>query len=168
MNRSKGIHYVILILAGIAVLFFVLLFLHEQSKVLRNPIVSNSLAMSDNQIYNQALMAGGLTIPVSIADTPAAREQGLSGTTTLPANAGKLFIFDTPGNYGFWMKDMNYGLDFVWIDSAMKVIAVTPNVTADTYPQIFYPPQPVQYVLEVNAGFSSKNNLTVGQQLLLK
>ncbi len=169
MNRSKGIHYVILILAGGAVLIG-LLFLRYKYKGRADGAPSGVIISNNNlaQYTVGVLRSGSLAIPVSIADTPAAREQGLSGTNTLPANAGKLFIFDTPGNYGFWMKDMNYGLDFVWIDSAMKVIAVTPNVTADTYPQIFYPAQPVQYVLEVNAGFSSKNNLTVGQQLLLK
>jgi uncharacterized membrane protein (UPF0127 family) len=151
MQNRKNIHYVILILGAIvAVLFLVLLFLHEK-----------------NGIYNQTLMAGATAIPVSIADTDATREQGLSGTASLPITDGKLFVFDQPSSYGFWMKDMSYGLDFVWIDSSMKIVGITPDVAANTYPQIFYPPQPVQYVLEVNAGFATKNNLTIGEQLSL-
>ncbi len=89
------------------------------------------------------------------------------GTASLPPTAGKLFVFDTPDTYGFWMKDMNYSLDFVWINSAMKIIAITPNVAASTYPEVFYPPHPVQYVLEVDAGFSAKNNLNRREQLSL-
>lgn len=155
MQNRKNIHYVILILGAIGAATLVMLFLHFR-------------LINKQQIYNQTLMASDLAIPVSIASTPAQQQQGLSGTAALPSNAGKLFIFDTSGNYGFWMKDMNYGLDFVWIDSAMKIAAITPNVAADTYPKIFYPPQPIQYVLEVNAGFSTQYNLKVGQQLVLK
>lgn len=148
----------ILIIAGGAVLVGVLLFLHARSR--------NSMpVISDN--YSQILMADTLAIPVSIADTIAERQQGLSNSLFLPTNAGKLFVFQEPGTYGFWMKDMNYPLDFVWIDSAMKIIAITPNVSVDSYPKIFYPPQKVLYVLEVNAGFSTIHNLMVGEQLSL-
>lgn len=114
------------------------------------------------------LISGSLEIPVTIADTDAAREQGLSGTAALPQNTGELFVFDQPGNYGFWMKDMNYGLDLVWIDSAMNIVGSTSNIAANTYPKIFYPPQDIQYVLEVNAGFSTAHNLGVGQHFTLQ
>lgn len=161
MKFRHSIHYAILILAfagGAAVIG--LLFLHFRQ-------VPQAPAIAVDRTYSKTLMAGSLAIPVSIADTPAARDQGLSDTETLPATAGKLFVFEQPGKPGFWMKDMRYGLDFVWIDSSLKVVAVTPNVAADTYPQVFYPPQPVQYVLEVNEGFAAKNNLIVGEQLSL-
>ncbi|HTH93217.1 MAG TPA: DUF192 domain-containing protein [Candidatus Paceibacterota bacterium] len=133
-----------------------------------NDQTSSSRAISDNQIYNQTLMAGSLAIPTSIADTDAEREQGLSDTASLPANSGKLFIFPTPGNYGFWMKDMNYALDFVWISKDMKIVGITPEVGPSTYPNIYYPPSPAQYVLEVNSGFSTRHNLSVGEQLSFK
>src|SRR3954471_24776165 len=50
---------------------------------------------------------GSTTIQVDISDTEALREQGLSGRTSLAENEGMLFVFPTPGPYGFWMKDMN-------------------------------------------------------------
>ncbi len=149
---SATIHYVIFILCIIAVPLLVLLFLHVGRATPSQPI----------------LYDGSLHIPISIADTEQSRDQGLSGTVSLPTNTGKLFMFDTPGSYGFWMKDMNYPLDLVWIDSSMNIIAITPNVAADTYPQIFYPPSPVQEVLEVNAHFSSQHDLLVGQHLTLQ
>jgi len=153
MNRNKCIHYVILILIAIGAAALVMLFLRFRNE--------------KSSIYNRTLIAGRLSIPVSIASTPAEQQQGLSDTPSLPENAGKLFVFNQPGNYGFWMKDMNYGLDFVWINNDLKIVSITPDVAAATYPQVFYPPQPVQYVLEVNAGFSAKNNLTVGEQMSL-
>ncbi len=66
------------------------------------------------------------------------------------------------------MKDMHYSLDFIWISADMKIVGITPNVAANTYPKIFYPPQQVQYVLEVNANFSTQHGLAVGQQLILQ
>jgi uncharacterized membrane protein (UPF0127 family) len=154
-------HYVISILVIGAVLVVGLLFLRSHHRALVAAVVSDS-------IYNKTLTAGSLTIPVSVADTEAAREQGLSDTASLPAQAGKLFVFQAPGMPGFWMKDMEYGLDFVWFDSNLKIVSITTDVAANTYPKIFYPSQPVLYVLEVNAGFSAQHNLAVGEQFTLQ
>ncbi len=107
------------------------------------------------------VVVGSHTIPVSIADTNALRSKGLSGTAALPTGTGMLFVFDTPAKHGFWMKDMHYPLDIVWIDSLCSVLGV---VTADpqSYPEIFYPPTDVSYVLELNAGEASSSGMNVG------
>ena len=117
--------------------------------------------------YDDVLLAGNVSIPVTIADTPEEQEIGLSNTTNLDQNTGKLFVFNTPGKYGFWMKDMNYPIDLVWIDRDLKIIAVDKDVSPQSYPNIFYPPQEVQYVLEVDAGFSTASGLSVNQLLTL-
>ncbi len=114
------------------------------------------------------LIGGTVPIPVSIAQTPETREQGLSDTLSLATNTGKLFIFDTPGRYGFWMKDMHYALDLIWIDSTLKVVDITSNVGPETYPQTFYPQADVLYVLEINADEAVKLGLVVGTQLSLQ
>lgn len=107
----------------------------------------------------------GTQIEVSVADTPSGRTKGLSGTQSLRVGTGKLFIFDTPDTYGFWMKDMQYPLDIVWIDSSWKVVDITRNVLPETYPTIFLPPAPVQYVLEVNAGDTVTKSLEIGSSV---
>lgn len=117
--------------------------------------------------YEALIVSGDLRIPVTIADTPEEQQQGLSGTALLPTDTGKLFVFNTPGNYGFWMKDMHYPLDIIWIDSTMRVVGITTDIRPDTYPTVFYPPQDVSYVLEVNAGFSTAHHLEVNQLLTL-
>lgn len=111
------------------------------------------------------LSFGSSTMSVLIADTPASRQQGLSGKDSLPPNTGMLFIFDTPGTYGFWMKEMKFDLDLVWINDKMVVIGISKGVKASSYPAVFYPPQPVKYVLEVPAGFADGQGLKVGQSL---
>jgi uncharacterized membrane protein (UPF0127 family) len=175
-KKDSAIHYTIFILCiGVLTLLVVLLLrsdrtttLSDQNQEKSNEITSSSPATSDNLKFNQTLVAGDVDIPVAIANTDATRQQGLSDTASLPADSGMLFEFDTPGNYGFWMKDMDYPLDFVWLDSGMKIIGITPNVAVATYPQIFYPPSPAQYELEVNANFSTTHGLKVGQQMHLQ
>ena len=114
------------------------------------------------------IIAGSTVIPVTIADTDESREQGLSGTPTLAPGTGKLFIFDHPGKYSFWMKDMNYPIDIVWIDEEWKVVSITEAVSPLSYPMTFYPSEPVRYVLEVNAYEAVPLNLSIGTQLHLE
>src|SRR4051812_1798797 len=64
----------------------------------------------------------GQHVVVDLATTPTTREQGLSGRAALPENHGMLFVFDTPGVYPFWMKDMNFPIDMIWISNDMKVV----------------------------------------------
>ncbi|MEO5646703.1 MAG: DUF192 domain-containing protein [Candidatus Paceibacterota bacterium] len=160
------IYYVLSILLAIGVAVIGLLFLHFSFGAPFSHTVSMQLVNGDGK-YASVLHAPTVDIPVAIANTDQSREQGLSGTTTLPPDSGMLFVFDTPGKYGFWMKDMSYGLDFVWLDANLTIIDITPDVAAISYPKIFYPSQPVVYVLEVNEKFSTAHGLTIGQKLNL-
>ena len=103
------------------------------------------------------------SIKVEIADTVESRAQGLSGKKTLQDGTGMLFIFDEPGQYGFWMKDMNFAIDIVWISESFEVIGIEHEVTPETFPTIFYPPGPVRYVLELPAGFSRNRGIDIEQ-----
>lgn len=115
-----------------------------------------------------AVIINNHEIPVTIANDDTARQIGLSHSLNLSTGTGKLFIFDKEGKYGFWMKDMNYPIDIVWISSSMKVVAVSANITPETYPKIFYPPSAVQFVLEINANESKKFNIKEGEGVILK
>ncbi len=106
-----------------------------------------------------------MTVQVSVADTEREREQGLSGTKRLPEGVGKLFVFDTPALYGFWMKNMRYPIDIVWIDDAWQVAGITRDVAPETYPSVFYPPKPVVYVLELPSGSAFVDKLALGEKL---
>ena len=112
-----------------------------------------------------AVLIGETRIPVSIADTLRTRAKGLSGTPSLELGTGKLFIFDRPDQYAFWMKDMQYPLDIVWVDSDWKVVDITYNALPESYPSTFSPAIPAQYVLELNAGEAVVDNITIGAQL---
>jgi len=106
------------------------------------------------------------TIYAFVAKTPSTREQGLSGYKTLDNDKGMLFIFPKPDKPDFWMKNMNFPLDLVWINSDRKIIGVSTNISPNTYPKSFAPPGKIQFVLEVNAGYAEKFGLITGTRVI--
>lgn len=105
----------------------------------------------------------GLT--VSIANDPEERYKGLSGVTDLPEMEGKLFVFDTEGQYGFWMKDTIIPLDIIWINNDLKIVHIEEGVQPDSYPTVFSSPVSARFVLEVNAHWVSTFNINVGDKV---
>ncbi len=77
---------------------------------------------------------------------------GLSNTKYLKQDEVMIFIFEKPDYYGFWMKDMFYPIDIVFLDSDMKVISYIDSVEPTSYPETFYPEKPAKYVIEMNSG----------------
>ncbi len=100
-----------------------------------------------------ALYINDVSIVVTVADSPDERREGLSGLSSLPDKEGKLFVFDQVGDYGFWMKDMNFPIDIIWIDEDMKIVHIEKNVKPESYPAVYSSPTPSRFVLEVNAFF---------------
>jgi len=114
---------------------------------------------------------GQAEFSVDIADTGALREQGLSGRASLPENSGMFFVFPSLGNYGFWMKDMNFPIDIVWIKGD-TVAGFSENTkpqpgTSILFLKIYYPPARIDKVLEINAGLVKKLGLKIGDSVSL-
>ena len=79
----------------------------------------------------------------------------------------KLFVFDSPGLHSIWMKDMNYPLDIIWVDTDDKIIYIEEDVQPESFPNFFTPSDPAKYVIEANAGFVARNEIKVGEVVLL-
>lgn len=111
---------------------------------------------------------GTAEIMVEVAKTNAERARGLSYRDFLDTDRGMIFIFDKAAQYNFWMKDMKFPLDFIWINND-KVVEVTKNVPAPSSekprPVTIMPEVPVTSVIEVNAGWVESAGVLVGQQV---
>ncbi|MBI2086633.1 MAG: DUF192 domain-containing protein [Candidatus Zambryskibacteria bacterium] len=116
-----------------------------------------------NYIGRTYVVVGKNNIEVEIADTEEERAQGLSDKGTLETGHGVLFIFDEPAKYGFWMKNMHFPIDIVWIDENWKVVGIERLINPNTYPKAFYPPDNIKYVLEIPAGEAQKYDIDIGQ-----
>ena len=104
------------------------------------------------------------------AKTQEEREKGLSYRDSLGADKVMLFIFEEEGFYPFWMKNMRFPIDIIWLDKDYKVVYLVENVKpCDAGAcQIIYPDQNAQYVLEINAGEAGKIGLKEGNMMILK
>ena len=106
--------------------------------------------------------------PVELALTAEEQIQGLSGRPTLTANPGMLFVYQRQSRYTFWMPDMHFPLDIVWIGSDCAVADVTLNALPPAPGQanqdlpLYSPKKPAQYVLEINAGEAGAKGIRAG------
>jgi uncharacterized protein len=100
---------------------------------------------------------------VDVAVTPEEHIKGLSGRKNMPSDRGMLFVYDTRQQYSFWMKDMNFPLDILWIDDK-TIVDISKNIPVQTgYPLPTYTPlKPVSRVLELNAGIADKYGFQIG------
>lgn len=159
LNYNKFLIIIILLFSAVF-LFFIshgYVLAPETAQVEIKPLRLNgsNLSVKEGEVFK-----------AEIADTDKKRIRGLSGRESLPENQGMLFVFDTPNYYTFWMKEMNFSLDFIWI-RGNKVIEITKNVKSEDYqpPKILVPKNKIDRVLEVNAGFAEKAGIKEGDML---
>jgi uncharacterized membrane protein (UPF0127 family) len=113
------------------------------------------------------LAIDGATFNVEIASTTVEQTRGLSYRASLGKNDGMLFLFDSGTVRTFWMKDMHFPLDMIWISGntvagfAQNVPAPTSSVALWSLP-IYSSPDNVDKVLEVNAGTVAQYNIKIG------
>lgn len=109
-----------------------------------------------------------IPLVVELAQNAKQWEKGLSGRTDLAEEDGMLFTFPQYHVPIFWMKDMSFPIDMIWISSG-KVVDITlsaPVETSDRLPT-YSPRVPVNMVLETRAGWVEENGITLGDQLII-
>ncbi len=106
-------------------------------------------------ISTPTLTVNGKTFNIEVADTYKTRKQGLMYRTSLAENNGMFFVFPQSKAYDFWMPNVSFPLDIVWISEDFKVVdikTVPPCEEVETKNCPFYTPDgKAKYVLEVNA-----------------
>jgi len=114
-----------------------------------------------------SLKVGGASFNIEVASTPSAKIKGLSNRDSLSEGVdGMLFIFPNPTSQFFWMKDMRFSLDMVWIRDN-KVIGFEENVSPDNGPDyaLYHSNGPADMVLELLAGEVKRNNIRAGDRV---
>lgn len=94
-------------------------------------------------------------------------QKGLMGRESLKLNKGMLFVFPVTGTYRFWMKNMHFPIDMIWIDEEGKIVDIKANrppCEKDPCPS-YVPSQMSRYVLEVSAGMAEKWQWRIGTVL---
>ena len=104
----------------------------------------------------------------SLAETPSQRQKGLSGLKRLEENEGMLFVFRDKKIRTFWMKDVNFGLDIIFIDGDKIVDTTTLKKSVGKNIPSYISKKPADKVLEINAGMVDKIGMKIGDKIEIK
>ena len=131
---------------------------------------SQSFAEKISYYHAIVTTSTGEEIPVEVADTLKKRSLGLGQRTSLKKGWGMLFVFEERKPHRFWMKDMQFPLDIIWLDNH-RIVHIIPNAkpaNSMDKPEIMTSPVPTNFVLEIAAGRSAILGLKTGQQMRFK
>lgn len=150
---------VLIFLAALLIIAGVLLLWHAVLSKNANP-----------PLPTDTLRIGNAVFTVELATTTLQQARGLSFRTELAQDRGMLFLFGSGGIQNFWMKDMNFPLDIIWISGDKVAGFVTdakpePGVSLLNLP-IYTSPDKVDKVLEVDAGTVAKDGIQVGDTVV--
>ena len=106
---------------------------------------------------------------IEVADTSEKRISGLSNREFLEENKGMLFVFPEESMPGFWMKDMKFSIDIIWINKNLEIIKIDKNQLpcGENTCVILHPVSNILYVLEINSGLSEKHGFEIGNRISL-
>jgi uncharacterized membrane protein (UPF0127 family) len=160
----RGFFIVMGVIAVCAALAYVFFFFYMRAHA---PVAAPA-TLADFPGYKTTVVTiDGQAIDAAIADTPATQELGLGNRADLPDGEGMLFIFTTDSEEAFWMKDMHFSIDMVWISVQGNIVYMAQDVSPDTYPENFVPTSPARYVLELPAGYAAAHGFKVGDLVQL-
>ena len=156
MNQWVLVAVIVLCAIGISVLLV-------QLRVVENPL---QLLSGESGEY-VTLSVNGHQFRAEVADSADERQLGLSGRSGLGDDEVLLFVFGEAGRHGIWMKDMRFAIDIFWLDAEGQVIHAEHDVSPDTFPTTFSPSSDAWYVVEANAGFAKRHDITVGTRFAI-
>ncbi len=126
------------------------------------PAAVDQAVSTATQTDTKTVTIGNAEIMAEVAQSDEKRALGLSGRQSLEKEEGMLFVFPNDREHGIWMKDMQFPIDIIWIDSAKQIIHIKKNVQPESYPETFRPGSPARYVLEIPAGTSEESGIAIG------
>lgn len=114
----------------------------------------------------ETVSVGGQDFRAEVVRSLEKREKGLGGRKSLCEECAMLFVFPKGGEWGFWMKNMNFDLDIIWIKED-KIVKIVRNVSKN-YQEVIAPDIEADNVLEINSGLSDKFGIKRGDKIIFK
>jgi hypothetical protein len=112
---------------------------------------------------------GDAVLHVAIARTEAEQRRGLMHITSLPENDGMAFVWDSPTQAAFWMKDTLIPLSIAFVDDGVRIVTIRdmPPCTADPCPS-YGSRAPFVTAIEANRGWFDDHGVGVGDRVALE
>lgn len=112
------------------------------------------------------IFIAGHAFKAEFAITPQEKAKGLGSRASLCSDCSMVFPFDRPSIHPFWMKDMQFDLDIIWV-KAGRIVYMAKNSSHLTL-QVLDPKLPADMVVEINAGLADKYSLKIGDSVAIK
>ena len=126
---------------------------------------------SDNKYRRVPAKIGKLSIKLEIADDSYKKAKGLMYRSRLQRDKGMLFIFAAERRYSFWMLNMQFGIDILWLDRNMRIVDITKGAMPAKSifnSRNYSPSKPAMYVIETCCGFADESGIKPGNKISLE
>ncbi len=139
-----------------------------------SPTPNPTPTVTEAPVTGPVVRVGEVDFPVELAVNSEERIKGLSGRASLGAGTGMLFIFEFESLLRFWMREMEFPLDMVWIGVECQVVGISVNVpppepgTSLDDLRRYSPSAPAMYVLEINGGEAETLGLGAGDPVAFR
>ena len=138
-------------------------------------MIAAALGLRAKQVYDDHrpiladLSVRGRSYVVEIADTNEKKERGLGKRDGLEAGRGMIFPFTSAERWVFWMKDMRFPIDIVWIREG-KVVDLHRNLPVPTAEKLdtYSPIEPADLVLELSSGAAADAGIEPGDTVEIR
>jgi uncharacterized membrane protein (UPF0127 family) len=131
-------------------------------------IIDEEMRSGSNGYQQVNVTVNGLTLIADISVTNEQRTKGLSVKDDLAENEAMLFVFDNEAKHTFWMKDMKFPIDIIWIDSDKTITHIENNLqpcSSGVLCPTYKPTDDSMYVLETVGGFAEKYDIVKGTRV---
>jgi uncharacterized membrane protein (UPF0127 family) len=121
--------------------------------------------VTDSEYLKGYVILDNYKILVDIALTDKQVQDGLAIKNSLNENEGMLFFLGEPRKASFWMKNMKFPIDIIWLDENFSIIHIEQELQpceSVFYCKSYKPNSEALYVLETIAGFTKKHNMQIG------
>ena len=132
-------------------------------------VTSGSYFIVKQQVKLEEICFENNCFEIEIAKKQIDKINGLMNRENLKENKGMLFDFGKDGNYSIWMKNMNFPIDIIWINSNLTVVSFVENANPciEEECETYSSDKSAKYVLEINSGKIEEINLKIGDEATL-
>ncbi len=117
--------------------------------------------------FSKVRFENGKIIEVEAVKSLREVEKGLMNRESLEKDHGMLFLFFQEEELDFWMLNMKFSLDIIFVNTDMIIVHIVNNAEpCDKEPcEVYNSGKPALYVVEVNSGYASENGIMIGQKV---
>lgn len=156
-----------LLFAGVVVYYYagIMVLPGRQESQLQQTLIQEEIRSGNDSYQRVNITVNGQRLIAEVSATSEQRTRGLTVKNALAENESMLFVFDNQAKHKFWMKDMKFPIDIIWIGSDKSVIDIEKSLqpcNSGFLCSTYEPDGDSLYVLETVSGFAQKHGIVKG------